>query len=86
MTQFSSHARSAVGAWLLAAAGLALLSACANVPFVAGANQALRETEDLQTGSNLARRDKPSTGAREMDKSAIESSLRGTHANRDTGR
>ncbi len=85
MTQFSSHACSAVGAWVLAA-GLALLSACANVPFVAGTNQVLREPEDLQTGSNLSRRDKPSTGAREMDKSAIESGLRGTHANRDTGR
>ena len=74
-----------VGAWVLVA-GLALLSACANVPFVAGANQALRESEDLQTGSNLTHRDKPSTAAREMDKGAIESSLRGTNANRDTGR
>ena len=85
MIRSSSPGRSAVGAWVLAA-GLALLSACADVPYVARTSQALREPADLQTGSNLTRRDKPSTGAREMDKDAIESSLRGTHSNRDTGR
>jgi len=83
--RFSSPARAAAGVWVLLAC-LALLPACANVPYVAGANQALNEPADLQTGSNLARRDKPSTGAREMDKDAIESSLRGINANRDNGR
>ncbi len=85
MTRFFSPARAPAGAWVLMA-GLALLPACANVPYVAGANQALNEPADLQTGSNLTRRDKPSTGAREMDKDAIESSLRGINANRDNGK
>ena len=41
---------------------------------------------DLPTGSNLARRDKSVTGVRQLDKDAIESGLRGTNANRDSGK
>ena len=85
MIRSSSPPHAAAGGWVLLA-GLALLPACANLPYVASTSQALREPADLQTGSNLTCRERLSTGAREMDKGAIEFSLRGTNANRDTGR
>ena len=65
---------------------MAGLSACANVPYVAGAAKGISEQADLQTGSNLTRRDKASRAVREIDRDALESSMRGTNANRDTGR
>ena len=65
---------------------LAGLPGCANVPYIAGEAVGVRERADLQTGSNLVRRDKGGTGAREVDKDALESTMRGTNANRDNGR
>jgi hypothetical protein len=61
------------------------LSACANIPYVAGEERSERAAAELVTGSNLARRNSPGTGAREIDKDALESSLRGSGAKRDTG-
>lgn len=72
--------------WLAGGGVIAGLSACANVPYVAGATQGVSEQADLQTGSNLTRRDKAGSGVREIDREALESSLRGTNANRDNGR
>ncbi len=65
---------------------LTALSACANVPYIAGEVQGVKQQADLQTGSNLARRGQGGTGARDVDKDALESSLRGTNANRDNGK
>ena len=65
---------------------IAGLSACADVPYIAGAAKDISEQADLQTGSNLTRRDKASSGVREIDRDALESSMRGTNANRDNGR
>lgn len=66
--------------------GLACMPGCAGIPYIAGETQGIKESTDLQTGSNLSRRDKANTGAREMDKDVLESSLRGINANRDNGR
>jgi len=62
------------------------LSACSNVPYIAGAAKGITEQADLQTGSNLTRREKSSTGVREIDRDTLESSMRGTNANRDNGK
>ncbi len=65
---------------------VAFLPGCAGILYIAGEIEGVKEQSDFQTGSNLARRDKGNTGPREMDKDAIESSLRGINANRDNGR
>ena len=61
------------------------LAACANFPYVAGDALGIKEPADAPTGSNLTRRDKGSSGAREVDKDAIQSGMRGAGAVRDTG-
>lgn len=85
MRQDFRHA-SHVVALLTGGLVLAAMSACTNVPYIAGASKGVNEQADLQTGSNLTRRDKASTGAREIDRDALESSVRGTNANRDNGK
>lgn len=62
------------------------LQGCSDIPYIAGEAQGIKEREDQQTGSNLARRDKNGNGVREIDKDALESSLRGINANRDNGK
>lgn len=78
----AARTRAVVGALLLAI----MMAACDNVPYVAKDSEALKVIDERQTGSNLARRDSIGTGARQVDKDALESSLRGTNANRDNGR
>lgn len=76
-------------AWRVLASNVVLasgLTACANVPYIAGEGKLDMAAPDLPTGSNLARRDKSVTGVRQLDKDAIESGLRGTNANRDSGK
>ena len=85
MSQDFRHATQAL-ALLTGGLVLAAMSACANVPYIGGASRGISEQADLQTGSNLTRRDKASAGAREVDRDALESSLRGTNANRDNGK
>ena len=62
------------------------LTGCGNLPYIAGAAQSVNEQADLQTGSNLTRHDKSSMGVRELDRDALESSVRGINANRDNGK
>ena len=84
MNQVFARTRSSITVLALLAAPLGL-AACANFPYVAGDALGIKEQADTQTGSNLTRRDKGGTGAREVDKDAIQSGLRGTSAGRDTG-
>jgi hypothetical protein len=67
-------------------AGLAGLSACANVPYISGETQGIKEKADLQTGSNLVRRNNGNADLRQVDKDSLESSMRSTNANRDNGK
>jgi hypothetical protein len=67
-------------------AGLVELSACANVPYIAGEAQGIKQRDDLQTGSNLLRHEKGNASVRQVDRDALESSLRGINGNRDNGK
>ena len=62
------------------------VAGCAGIPYIAGETKAVKEQADLQTASNLVRRNKGSSGAREMVRDAIESALRGINANRGNNR
>jgi len=84
MRQFCFEVRRLI-AVLVCLAGAVGLSGCANIPYIAGESPAINEQADRQTGSNLLRRDKASL-VRELDKDALESTLRGTNANRDNGK
>jgi hypothetical protein len=84
MNQVCARTRLSMLVLALLAAPLGL-SACANFPYVAGDAQGIKEQAESQTGSNLTRREKGSSGAREVDKDAIQSGMRGAGAGRDNG-